>query len=203
MEREQYIPLFETKEAKAWLFYRLFSVTVFLAVCFIWVYRITNLPKNGEDGRWVWIGLLAAELWFGLYWLITQALRWNPVFRSTFKDRLSWRYKEELPGVDIFVCTANFKIEPPIMVVNTVLSVLAYDYSPEKLSVYLSDDGGSDLTFYALLEGSEFARHWIPYCKKFKVEPRSPAAYFTDSKSCMDLSHHSEASLAIKVMIYY
>ncbi|OAY55283.1 cellulose synthase-like protein E1 [Manihot esculenta] len=198
MEREQYIPLFETKEAKAWLFYRLFSVTVFLAVCFIWVYRITNLPKNGEDGRWVWIGLLAAELWFGLYWLITQALRWNPVFRSTFKDRLSWRYKEELPGVDIFVCTANFKIEPPIMVVNTVLSVLAYDYSPEKLSVYLSDDGGSDLTFYALLEGSEFARHWIPYCKKFKVEPRSPAAYFTDSKSCMDLSHHSEASLAIK-----
>ena len=44
-----------------------------------------------------------------------------------------------LPKVDIFVCTANPDIEPPIMVINTVLSVMAYDYPIEKLSVYLSD----------------------------------------------------------------
>ena len=59
-----------------------------------------------------------------------------------------------MPGVDIFVCTANPIIEPPIMVINTVLYVMAYDYPSEKLSVYLSDDGGSNLTFYALLEAS-------------------------------------------------
>ncbi|KAK4849895.1 hypothetical protein QYF36_001859 [Acer negundo] len=56
-----------------------------------------------------------AELWFGLYWILTQALRWNQVYRSTFKDRLSQRYEKELPGVDIFVCTADPQIEPPMM----------------------------------------------------------------------------------------
>ncbi|XP_065625172.1 cellulose synthase-like protein E6 isoform X1 [Quercus suber] len=64
------------------------------------------------------------------------------------------------------------------MVINTVLSVMAYDYPAEKISVYLSDDGGSDLTFYAMLEASRFSKIWLPFCKKFKVEPRSPEAYF-------------------------
>ncbi|GFP96438.1 cellulose synthase-like protein e1 [Phtheirospermum japonicum] len=90
---------------------------------------------------------------------------------------------------DIFVCTADPTIEPPMMVINTVLSVMAYDYPPEKLSVYLSDDGGSDLTFCALLEASHFAKHWIPYCKKFKVEPRSPEAHFRSVSDELESSH--------------
>ncbi|KAB1228085.1 Cellulose synthase-like protein E6 [Morella rubra] len=45
---------------------------------------------------------------------------------------------------------------------------MAYDYPTEKLSVYLSDDGGSEITYYTLLEASDFAKHWLPYCKKFK-----------------------------------
>ncbi|KDP39304.1 hypothetical protein JCGZ_01061 [Jatropha curcas] len=181
-------PLFETKRAKGRVIYRLFTVTLFMAICFIWAYRVLNIPRDGENGRWVWIGLLGAELWFGIYWILTQALRWNQLYRSTFKHRLSQRYHEnELPGVDVFVCTADPRIEPPIMVINTVLSVMAYDYPSKKLSVYLSDDGGSDLTFYALLEASKFARHWIPYCRKFKVEPRSPTAYFVTIPSSQ---HH-------------
>ncbi|KAK6133039.1 hypothetical protein DH2020_033194 [Rehmannia glutinosa] len=131
-----------------------------------------------ENEKLAWIGMFGAEIWFGLYWILTQAHRWNRIYRQTFKDRLSQRYENDLPGVDIFVCTADPKIEPPMMVINTVLSVMAYDYPPEKLSVYLSDDGGSDLTFYALLEASHFAKHWIPYCKKYNVEPRSPEAHF-------------------------
>ncbi|KAG8657787.1 hypothetical protein MANES_03G090316v8 [Manihot esculenta] len=190
MGSDKYMPLFETKRAKGRVLYRLFAGTLFTGICFIWAYRVGNIPKRGEDGRWVWIGLLGAELWFGFYWVLTQALRWNRVYRCIFKDRLSQRYGEEdLPGVDIFVCTADSTVEPPIMVMNTVLSVMAYDYPAKKLSVYLSDDGGSKLTFYALLEASKFARHWIPYCKKFKVEHRSPAAYFASlSKS----NHHGD-----------
>lgn len=83
-----------------------------------------------------------------------------------------------MPRVDIFVCTADPEMEPPIMVINTVLSMMAYDYPPEKLSVYLSDDGVSELTFYAMLEASRFSKYWLPFCKKFNVEPRSPEAYF-------------------------
>uniref|UniRef100_A0A9I9E5D3 Uncharacterized protein n=1 Tax=Cucumis melo TaxID=3656 RepID=A0A9I9E5D3_CUCME len=38
---------------------------------------------------------------------------------------------------------------------------MAYDYPPEKLNMYLYEDAGSDLTYYALVEASQFARHWI------------------------------------------
>lgn len=76
------------------------------------------------------------------------------------------------------MCTADPEAEPPAMVVSTVLSAMSFNYPPEKLSIYLSDDGGSELTFYALLEASKFSKRWIPFCKKFKVEPRSPRAYF-------------------------
>ncbi|XP_050246399.1 cellulose synthase-like protein E1 isoform X2 [Quercus robur] len=192
MGRDGYLPLFETRRAKGRVLYRLFMISVFVGICLIWIYRVSHIPRKGEDGRWGWIGLLGAEFWFGLYWVLTQAHRWNQVYRCTFKDRLSQRHEKELPKVDIFVCTADPVIEPPVMVINTVLSVMAYDYPQEKLSVYLSDDGGSDLTFYALLEASHFAKHWLPYCKKFKVEPRSPAEYFNSSDDPLDANQSKE-----------
>lgn len=89
------------------------------------------------------------------------------------------RFQKDLPGVDIFVCTADPKLEPPLLVINTVLSVMAYDYPPEKLSVYLSDDGGSELTFFALLQAVHFAKYWLPFCRRFHIRPRSPAAFFS------------------------
>ncbi|CAL5345504.1 unnamed protein product [Camellia sinensis] len=186
------LPLFETKTSKGRIAYQLYAVSVFVGICFICAYRVSHLPPTTtttttQDGsRWAWIGLFIAELWFIFYWFITQFARWNPIYRHTFKDRLSQRYEKDLPGVDVFVCTADPTIEPPILVVNTVLSVMAYDYPPEKLSVYLSDDGGSELTFYALLEASRFAKHWLPFCKKFNVEPRSPAVYFSTDQSFVD-----------------
>ncbi|KAM7250103.1 hypothetical protein ACFE04_021986 [Oxalis oulophora] len=173
MKREN--KLFETKKAKGRLLYRLVAASILFSISLTCFYRVTHIPT---DHQWLWFGLFVAEIWFGFYWLLTQALRWNIVHRSTFKDRLSHRYEKEFPRVDIFVCTADPVMEPPLMVINTVLSVMAYDYPPEKLSVYLSDDGGSDITYYAMLKASEFAKHWIPFCKKFNVQPRSPAAYF-------------------------
>ncbi|KAK7387180.1 hypothetical protein VNO78_27753 [Psophocarpus tetragonolobus] len=175
----EYSPLFETKRGRGRIIYRSFAISLFVAICFIWFYRFSHiLDTKFEDGKWAWLGMFGAELWFGFYWILTQALRWTLVFRQPFVNRLSQRYEKRLPGVDIFVCTADPDIEPPMMVINTVLSVMAYDYPTEKLSVYLSDDGGSEITFYALLEASNFAKHWLPFSKRFKVEPRSPAAYF-------------------------
>ncbi|XVF86210.1 hypothetical protein PTKIN_Ptkin18bG0021900 [Pterospermum kingtungense] len=54
------------------------------------------------------------------------------------------------------------------MVINTVLSVMAYDYPLEKLSIYLSDDGGLELTFYAMLEAATFSKKWLAFCKSLK-----------------------------------
>ncbi|KAF8409748.1 hypothetical protein HHK36_005827 [Tetracentron sinense] len=191
-EGDGYLPLFETKVAKGRVAYKLFASTIFAGICLILVYRLSHIPRAGEVGRWAWIGLFCAELWFSFYWIITQSVRWNNTCRYTFKERLSQRHRDKLPGVDIFVCTADPTMEPPMLVISTVLSVMAYDYPPEKLSVYLSDDGGSELTFYALLEASSFSKHWIPFCKKFKVEPRSPAAYFTQKSDPQDTTYPQE-----------
>lgn len=75
---------------------------------------------------------------------------------------------------------------------------MAYDYPPEKLSIYLSDDGCSILTFYALFVASHFSKHWLPYCRKYNVQPRSPAAYFRSMHKPMDANHSSDLA-SIKV----
>ncbi|RRT48409.1 hypothetical protein B296_00035467 [Ensete ventricosum] len=68
--------------------------------------------------------------------------------------------------------------EPPLITANTVLSILAVDYPVDKVSCYVSDDGSAMLTFEALSETAEFARKWVPFCKKHNIEPRAPEFYF-------------------------
>ncbi|XP_027932410.1 cellulose synthase-like protein E1 isoform X1 [Vigna unguiculata] len=198
MAEMEYSPLFETKRAKGRVFYKVFSLSLFVGICFIWVFRVSHIPRESEDGKWGWIGLFFAELWFGLYWLLRHPFRWNPLFREPFRQRLSQRYEKVLPKVDIFVCTADPEIEPPVMVINTVLSLMAYDYPPHKLSVYLSDDAASDITFYALLEASTFAKQWLPFCRNFKVDPTSPSAYFKTIHSSTHPNAHANELLTIK-----
>ena len=69
--------------------------------------------------------------------------------------------------------------EPPLVTANTILSILAADYPVEKLSCYLSDDGGALLTFEAMAEAASFSRVWIPFCRKHNIEPRNPEPYFS------------------------
>lgn len=89
---------------------------------------------------------------------------------------------DELPPVDMFVTTADPILEPPIITVNTVLSLLAVEYPANKLACYVSDDGASPLTFYALLEASKFAKLWVPFCKKYDIRTRAPFRYFSDEE---------------------
>ncbi|KAJ1702417.1 hypothetical protein LUZ63_002196 [Rhynchospora breviuscula] len=48
-------------------------------------------------------------------------------------------------------------------------------------------------------EASQFAKHWIPFCKRYKVEPRAPAVYFSTSDSSTNMSHHEEW-LSMKIL---
>lgn len=94
-----------------------------------------------------------------------------------------FRYEKEgqpsqLCPVDIYVSTVDPLKEPPLVTANTVLSILAVDYPIDKVSCYVSDDGAAMLTFEALSETSEFAKKWVPFCKKFNIEPRAPEFYF-------------------------
>lgn len=97
---------------------------------------------------------------------------------------MSCRYDQDgelsqLAAVDIFVSTVDPLKEPPIVTANTVLSILAVDYPVDKVSCYVSDDGAAMLTFEALAETSEFARKWVPFSKKYAIEPRAPEWYFS------------------------
>ncbi|KAL0660609.1 hypothetical protein Bca4012_081194 [Brassica carinata] len=87
--------------------------------------------------------------------------------------------RSDLPGIDLFVSTADPEKEPPLVTANTILSILAVDYPVEKVSCYLSDDGGALLSFEAMAEAASFADLWVPFCRKHNIEPRNPDSYFS------------------------
>ena len=99
----------------------------------------------------------------------------------TWNNDFSWYRVPELPSVDMFVTTADAVLEPPIITVNTVLSLLAVDYPTHKLACYVSDDGCSPLTYYSLVEASKFAKLWVPFCKKYNIHVRAPFRYFSNN----------------------
>lgn len=67
-------------------------------------------------------------------------------------------------------------------VMNTVISAMALDYPPEKLHVYVSDDAGSDATLRCMKEAWNFARYWVPFCRKYGLVTACPDVYFSSSE---------------------
>ncbi|KAI3914955.1 hypothetical protein MKX01_018124 [Papaver californicum] len=144
-------------------------------------YRVTN-PVDSAFG--LWLTSIICEIWFAVSWVLDQFPKWSPFNRVTYTDRLSARFEKEgepcqLAPVDFFVSTVDPLKEPPLITANTVLSILAVDYPVEKVSCYVSDDGSAMLTFESLVETAEFARKWVPFCKKYAIEPRAPEFYFS------------------------
>ena len=128
--------------------------------------------------------ILLADAVLAFMWVTAQAFRMCPTQRQVFIEHLQHVAEEsDYPALDVFICTADPYKEPPIGVVNTALSVMAYDYPVEKLSVYVSDDGGSQLTLFAFMEAARFATHWLPFCRKNKILERCPEAYLGSKPS--------------------
>nr|AIS86011.1 cellulose synthase 3 [Populus tomentosa] len=160
--------------------YRMVIVLRLVILCIFLHYRITNPVRNAYA---LWLISVICEIWFAISWILDQFPKWLPVNRETYLDRLALRYDNEgepsqLAAVDIFVSTVDPLKEPPLVTANTVLSILAVDYPIDKVSCYVSDDGAAMLTFEALSETSEFSRKWVPFCKKYSIEPRAPEWYF-------------------------
>lgn len=118
----------------------------------------------------------------------------NPIVRKVFPENLRLE-KDKFPVLDIFICTADPYKEPPLNVVNTALSVMAYDYPTDKISVYVSDDGGSQLTLFAFMEAAKFARSWLPFCVENDVMERCPDSFFR--------SHYSTTSATQNIKMMY
>lgn len=136
-------------------------------------YRVLSLKQYGIPA----VVAFLCESFFTFIWILVLNMKWNQIKYVEYPDRLL-KQKSELPAVDMFVTTADAELESPILTMNTVLSLLAVDYPVEKLACYLSDDGGSPLTYYALVETSKFAKIWLPFCKKYDISIRAPFRYF-------------------------
>lgn len=134
--------------------------------------------------------MFLAELGLSFLWLLSQAFRWRPVRRTAYPERLP--EDKELPPIDVFVCTADPDKEPTDDVMNTVVSAMALDYPPEKLHVYLSDDGGSTLTLHGTREAYDFARWWLPFCKRYGIKTRCPKAFFKEEEDGEGIGMSSE-----------
>ncbi|KOM42916.1 hypothetical protein LR48_Vigan05g052000 [Vigna angularis] len=98
--------------------------------------------------------------------------------------------EDNFPGLDIFVCTLDPEKEPTVQVMDTVVSAVAMDYPSDKLAVYLSDDGGTPVTLYAMKEAGVFAKEWVPFCRKYGVKLRCPKAFFSPMGEDEDLLRH-------------
>ncbi|GJN07601.1 hypothetical protein PR202_ga25504 [Eleusine coracana subsp. coracana] len=135
------------------------------------------------DAFALWLISVVCEIWFAMSWILDQFPKWFPIQRETYLDRLTLRFEKEgqpsqLAPIDFFVSTVDPLKEPPLVTANTVLSILSVDYPVDKVSCYVSDDGAAMLTFEALSETSEFAKKWVPFCKRYNIEPRAPEWYF-------------------------
>ncbi|BBN12986.1 cellulose synthase-like protein [Marchantia polymorpha subsp. ruderalis] len=165
--------------------YRFLAFLRLVVLGFFLTWRIQNPNK---DALWLWGMSVVCEIWFAFSWILDQLPKLCPVNRSTdlsvLKDRFEKvspenpRGRSDLPGMDVFVSTADPEKEPPLVTANTILSILAAEYPIEKLACYLSDDGGALLSFEALAEAASFARVWVPFCRKHIIEPRNPESYF-------------------------
>ncbi|XP_031499407.1 cellulose synthase-like protein H1 isoform X3 [Nymphaea colorata] len=161
------------------------SILSVLILCLL-LYRLAVLPElTGGVAFGVWLTAFLCECWFAFIWVLSVNCKWHFIEHKTFPDRLLQRFKssQEFPAMDVFVTTADPVMEPPIITVNTVLSILAVDYPASKIACYVSDDSCSRITFFSLIEASKFAHSWVPFCKKYGVECRAPFKYFSLSQT--------------------
>ncbi|KAI3964472.1 hypothetical protein MKX01_007162 [Papaver californicum] len=166
--------------------YRLLVGLRFVALSLFLTWRVRN---PNRDAMWLWGLSVVCEIWFAFSWILDQLPKLSPVNRATDLAALADKFEQpsptnpegrsDLPGIDVFVSTADPDKEPPLVTANTILSILAVEYPIEKLSCYISDDGGAILTFEAMAEAVSFAEVWIPFCRKHNIEPRNPDSYFS------------------------
>ncbi|CAN8236166.1 unnamed protein product [Cochlearia groenlandica] len=166
-----------------------YRLLILIRVVVLALFLTWRIQHQNEDAIWLWGMSVVCELWFAFSWLLDQLPKLCPINRATDLQVLKEKFetpspsnptgKSDLPGLDMFVSTADPEKEPPLVTSNTILSILAADYPVEKLSCYVSDDGGALLTFEAMAEAASFAHIWVPFCRKHMIEPRNPDSYFS------------------------
>ncbi|KAK9059346.1 hypothetical protein SSX86_021966 [Deinandra increscens subsp. villosa] len=169
-------PLHTSHLLRRTTFNRLFAIIYAAGILAVIYLHLLNLRHSPT---FISAALLIADVVLAFMWTTTTSFRLYPTHREVFPENLEKLLeKKDFPALDIFICTADPYKEPPMNVVNTALSLMAYDYPPEKISVYVSDDGGSELTLFAFVEAAKFAKIWLPFCRENSIVDRCPEAFF-------------------------
>jgi 1,4-beta-D-xylan synthase len=181
-------PLKSSLKFSYFVLFVFFRLLIAIRLAALGLFLTWRIRHPNREAAWLWGMSVACEIWFAFSWLLDQLPKLCPVNRATDLTVLKERFelpsvrnpkgRSDLPSIDVFVSTADPEKEPPLVTANTILSILAVDYPVEKVACYLSDDGGTLLTFEALAETASFARTWVPFCRKHEIEPRNPEAYF-------------------------
>lgn len=142
---------------------RVLIVIRMIVLFFFLLWRVQN---PNYDALWLWALSIICELWFAFSWLLDILPKFNPINRSADLSALKEKFemvspsnptgRSDLPGLDVFLTTADPEKEPPLVTANTILSILAVEYPVEKISIYISDDGGAILNFEAMAEAVKF-----------------------------------------------
>ncbi|KAL6657841.1 hypothetical protein ACP70R_005621 [Stipagrostis hirtigluma subsp. patula] len=159
---------------RALIFIRLIAFAMF----FMW-----RIRHNKSNIMWFWTMSVIGDIWFGFSWLLNQLPKFNPI--KTIPDIAALKRHcdlsdgtSKLPGIDVFVTTANPIDEPILYTMNSILSILATDYPADRLACYVSDDSGALILYEALVEVAKLATLWVPFCRKHCIESRAPESYF-------------------------
>ncbi|CDO99427.1 unnamed protein product [Coffea canephora] len=168
--------------------YRLLIVVRLITLFLFLGWRVRN---PNREAMWLWGISIVCEIWFAFSWVLDILPKFNPINRTADLAALKEKFessspsnphgRSDLPGIDVFISTADPEKEPPLFTANTILSILAVEYPVEKVSIYISDDGGAILTFEAMAETVNFAEVWVPFCRKHNIEPRNPESYFSQT----------------------
>ena len=205
MEDSHSVPLHHchVHKLRAALF-KTYALVHILALGAIFYYRgafffnKTLLEPHNLVHPFPWFLIFAAEILLSFLWILKQPMYWRPVTRTAFPERLP--KDEELPRIDVFICTTDPNKEPTFEVMNTVVSAMALDYPGEKLSVYLSDDGCASVTLEGMKEAWAFATWWLPFCRRYNVKTICPLAYFDQPEEESQSEEFIQDRNAVKVI---
>ncbi len=102
-----------------------------------WRWTSTLPPASDPVAFTLGIVLLTAEMYCVLILSISLVINADPLVRP----RLEREEDDKLPVVDVFIPTYN---EDEYILATTIAAAKSMDYPPDKLNVWLLDDGGTD-----------------------------------------------------------
>ncbi|KAG2680817.1 hypothetical protein I3760_11G115700 [Carya illinoinensis] len=181
--------LHRLRHARRTAFNRMFAAVYFCAILVLLYRHALKLIHSTTYASFlISLSFLVSDTFLAFLWLTRQCFLMTIVYRdeypeNLYKALLLEKSSSDFPALDVFICTTDPYKEPPMRLVSAALSVMAYDYPTERISVYVSDDGGSQVTLFACMEAAKFAYHWLPFCKKNNIIERSPEAYFATNHS--------------------